>query len=280
MGARTASMRVGAAAALCLALAGVSPAAAQSTIGQAEEAYMNVDFERTRELCQQALREGGHSPEQLARIYELIGVASAASGEEGASREAYKKMLAIQPDAQVDTNLAPRLRSPFMEARGYWQTRSETMGAEAVLVRARGGLRVRITDPLGMAEEVRVLTRVAGELVPMDEERFPAQESILVEVDGLPDADRIEYVVQVLDEHGNRLVDLGSEDEPNVVGRDPVIAGGTPGGGGGGEDEDDGVPGWVWGVVGVVVVAAGAGVGLGLALRDKPVNLQGGITFD
>ena len=68
MGARTASMRVGAAAALCLALAGVSPAAAQSTIGQAEEAYMNVDFERTRELCQQALREGGHSPEQLARI--------------------------------------------------------------------------------------------------------------------------------------------------------------------------------------------------------------------
>lgn len=250
-------------------------ASAQNTISEAEEAYLNVDFERTLELCQQALGEGNHSPDRVTRIYELMGVAHAANGDEEASRDAYIKMLALDPESQVDTNLSPRLRSPFMEARGHWATRSERLTLDARLVRARAGLRVLVTDPLSMGSEVRVLTRVAGEMGEMHETRYPVEDARLVEVDGLPEADQIEYVVQLLDEHGNRIREMGTEDEPRIVGRDPATSGGVVGGSEGG----GGVPGWVWGVVGGVVAAAGLGLGLGFGLRTKPITLRSGVSF-
>ncbi len=256
-----------------LGIGTTSTALAQNTIAQAEEAYLNVDFERTLELCQQALAEGRHAPDRVARIYELMGVANAANGDEEAARESYVRMLALAPDAQVDTNLAPRLRSPFMEARGVWATRSERLGAEARLVRQRGGLRVVVTDPLGMGVQVRVLSRVEGEMVALNEQMFEPSESLLVPIDALPEADRIEYVVQLLDEHGNRLVELGTEDEPRSVGRERSTApvGET--------DEGSKIPLWVWGIVGGAVAAAGIGLGLYFGLRTEPVTLRSGVTF-
>ena len=256
-------------------LVAASSVHAQNTISEAEEAYLNVDFERTLELCDQALREGNHSPERVTRIYELMGVAHAANGDEDASREAYIKMLALDPESQVDTNLSPRLRSPFMEARGHWATRSERLTLDARLVRARASLRVIVTDPVSMATEVRVLTRVAGEMGEMNETRYPVEESRLVEVDGLPDADQIEYVVQLLDAHGNAIRQLGTEDEPRVVGRDPTTSGGVVGGG----NDGGGIPVWVWGVVGGVAAAAGLGLGLYFGLRTEPITLRSGVSF-
>ncbi|MCB9611634.1 MAG: hypothetical protein H6721_25055 [Sandaracinus sp.] len=260
-----------------LALVGTAtPARAQDLVGQAEEAYLNVDFERTLDLARQALGSGRLDPNRLARVYELMGVAFAASGDEDASREAYKKMLALRPDAQVDNNLAPRLRSPFMEARGYWATRSDRLEADVVLARAERGLRIRLVDPLGMARRIVVRTRVAGEMRPMDEQTLPAQSGELAPVEGLPEADRIEYAVEVLDEAGNRLVQLGTTDTPNVVGRDPVVAGTGPGA----REEGGGVPGWVWGLVGGVVAAAAIGTGLYLGLRTEPVTLRSAVVFE
>lgn len=258
----------------------VAPAAhAQDLLGQAEEAYMNVDFERTLDLARQAMATGRLSPDRLARVYELMGVAYAASGDEDASREAYKKMLALRPDAQVDTNLAPRLRSPFMEARGYWATRSDRLAADVVLSRPDRGLRVSIVDPLGMARRIVVRTRIAGEMTPLDEQTLPAESGVLAPVAGLPEADRIEYVVELQDEAGNRLVQLGTNDTPNVVGRDPVVAGGG-GGGSATREEGGGVPGWVWGLVGGVVVAAAVGTGLYLGLRTEPITLRSAVVFE
>ncbi|MBX3249564.1 MAG: hypothetical protein KF901_20470 [Myxococcales bacterium] len=262
--------------ALALALLALSsPAGAQDLLGQAEEAYMNVDFERTLELCGRAMASGSLSPERLARVYELMGIAHAANGDEDASREAYKKMLALRPDAQVDTNLAPRLRSPFMEARGYWATRSDRLSLEAVLVRAERGLRVTLSDPLGMVASLVVLTRGAGELRPYDEHRGPAQLTSLVEVAALPEADRIEYVIEALDAAGNRVAQLGTRDTPNSVGRD------TPRGGergvGGGEERPR--RWWIAGVVAAIVVGAALGVGLYYGLRTEPVTLQSQVVF-
>ncbi len=263
--------------AVCAVVGMATAAHAQNTIAQAEEAYLNVDFERTLELCQEALTEGTHGPDRVTRIYELMGVAYAANGDEDESRNAYIKMLALDPESQVDTNLSPRLRSPFMEARGHWATRSDRLELDARLVRARAGLRVLATNPLSMGTEVRVLTRVAGEMGDMNETRYPVEESRLIEVEGLPEADRIEYVVQLLDEHGNRIRELGTEDEPRVVGRDPAATGGVVGGDGG--DGGGGIPVWVWGIVGGVAAVAGVGLGLYFGLRTEPVTLRSGVSF-
>jgi len=257
-------------------LAATASAQGTDPLVAAEQAYMEVDFERTAELARAALASGQLTHDRLVRVYELLGVSLAAQGEEEASRDAYVKMLALDPEATVDTNLAPRLRSPFMEARGFWATRSDSLDVDVTLVRARRGLRIQLNDPLDMAVEIRVLTRVHGTYEEMDEERLPAAPSHLVEVEGLPEVDQIEYVVQVLDGDGNRILERGTEDVPNVVGREPQpvgapVEGGAAEGGGG-------APTWLWVALGVVA-AAGLGVGLYYGLRETPVELQSGVTF-
>lgn len=258
------------------ALAIASTASAQTTLDRAENAYSEIDFPRVIELANQALQEGGHSPTEVARIYELIGLSNAAEREEDPAREAYVKMLALRPDAEVDTNLAPRLRGPFLEARGFWASRSTGFALEARVVRARGAIRVELSDPLGMASEIRVLSRDHAAMEPMTETTVPAAPEALVEVAALPDAPQIDYAVQVLDEHGNRLAEIGTEDQPRIFGDAPVVA---PPPGGGDDGDSGGIPVWVW-VVGGVLVAGAVAVGLGFGLRDKPITLQSAITFE
>jgi len=262
---------------LIVALASVaSPTFAQTTLDRAENAYSEIDFPRVIELANQALQEGGHSPAEVARIYELIGLSNAAEREEDPAREAYVKMLALRPDAEVDTNLAPRLRSPFLEARGFWASRSSGFAVEARVVRARGSIRVELSDPLGMAAQIRVLSRDHAAMEPMGETTVPAAPEVLVEVPALPDAPQIDYAVQVLDEHGNRLAEIGTEDQPRIFGDAPAV---LPPPGGGDDGDSGGIPVWVW-IVGGVVAAGALAVGLGFGLRDRPITLQSAVTFE
>lgn len=253
-----------------------SPALAQTTLDRAENAYSEIDFPRVVALANQALEEGGHSPEEVARLYELIGLSNAAEREEDAAREAYVKMLALRPDAEVDTNLAPRLRGPFLEARGFWASRASGFSLEARVVRARGAIRVELSDPLGMASQVRVLSRDHSVMGPMTESTVDAQSDVLVEVPALPDAPQLDYAVQVLDEHGNRLAEIGTEDQPRVFGDAPLV---VPPEGGDAEGQGGGIPMWVW-IVGGVVAAGALALGLGFGLRDRPITLQSAVTFE
>jgi hypothetical protein len=263
------------AATVAIAL-GASPALAQTTLDRAENAYSEIDFPRVIELANEALQEGGHSPEEVARLYELIGLSHAAEREEDPAREAYVKMLALRPDAEVDTNLAPRLRGPFLEARGFWASRSSAFSVETRVVRARGAIRVELSDPLGMASEIRVLSRDHAVMGPMEEQRIPAEADVLVEVGALPDAPQMDYAVQVLDEHGNRLAEIGTEDEPRIFGDAPVVA---PPPGDRDEGGSEGIPMWVW-IVGGVVAAGALALGLGFGLRDDPITLRSAVTFE
>lgn len=268
MPARMLTRAIVASAALLLSL----PAHAQDHLAAAEAAYGQIDFEAVLTEASAALEQGGNSPRQLTRIYELIGIAAAASDDEERSRDAYVKLLALNPEAQVDTNLAPRLRSPFMEARGFWSSRTDRLDVEVRLVRRSNGMRIVLSDPLDMAVEIRVATRIAGEFVDFDQQRVEAQPSTLVEVTGLPDAPQIEYVVDVLDDYGNRILSLGTEDEPRVIGEAPAV------GPVAGPSERGGFPTWAWVAIGVVAAGAVA-AGLAVGLRTKPITLEGGIAF-
>lgn len=256
---------------LALALVSFSAnATAQSHLREAEAAYGEIEFERVLEEASAALEEGAYGPRDLARIYELIGMAAAANGEEERSRDAYIRLLALRPDAEVDTNLAPRLRSPFMEAKGYWSSRSDVLGVEARFVEARHLLRVELVDPLGMATDIIVRARAAGS-VEYEEHNNVASASVAITV---PDVSQVEYMVEVLDENGNRVAVLGSEDEPRVAGDATPVVNGTADGG----VESGGVPVWVWVGLGVVVVGAAA-TGLYFGLRRQPITLDSAVTF-
>mgnify|MGYP003677154327 CR=1 FL=1 len=247
-----------------------SAAMAQSHLREAEAAYGEIDFERALEEATAALEEGGYSPRDLARIYELIGMAAAANDENERSRDAYIRLLALTPEAEVDTNLAPRLRSPFMEAKGYWASRTDVLALEARFVEARHLLRVELVDPLGMATDIIVRSRAAG-TVEYEEQNNIASASVSV---NMPEVAQIEYLVEVLDEHGNRIVVLGSEDEPRLGGQAALVRGPEAGEAEGG----GGAPVWLWVGLGVVVAGAAA-TGLYFGLRQQPITLDSAVTF-
>ncbi len=189
-----------------------SPAWAQDRLAQAEEAYLEVDFPRARELAQQALSEGGHEPGDVARMYRLMGIAAAADGDEEAARDAFARMIALgSPEDGAD--LSPRLRQPLLEARGEWAARNGAFEVDARRLRQSRGVGLQLQDPLGMAARVVAFVRVRG-AAAFERVELEAQDELAVPVTGLTAEAAVEYHVEVLDQHGNHLLELGSEIDP------------------------------------------------------------------
>ncbi len=238
------------------------------TLSRAETAYEQVDLEGTLEQARQALEDGGHNRRQLIRIYELIGVSAAALGEEDESRAAYLRMLALAPDAQVDRNLSPQMRSPFLEARGYWVAHSERLEASESYSDRNDSVRIQLSDPLEMADTILVYCRID------DEEEFteisePAREIVGVELPGAQRAESIEYYIVILDQHGNNIIELGNEVEPLTEG------GAGEGGDGGGISRRRTL--WiVLSVVGATLVTAAVATGIAVGTSSD----DGGIRTD
>ncbi|MCC7536582.1 MAG: hypothetical protein IT379_10235 [Deltaproteobacteria bacterium] len=240
--------------------------AQSDALQRAEQAYAQVDFESTLRLATEALTGGQHSRDQTVRIYQLLGIAAAALEQDDRSRDAYLRMLALNPDAQLDQGVAPQFRGPFLEARGFWTSRSDRFDARAVLARQRGALRIDVSDPLNMARTVVVRSRIEGSPTFV-ESRHPAAARIYAPVRGAREADRVEFNLVVLDEHNNRLLELGSDDDPRVVGRPRVPIG--PG-----REESSSVfaSPWFWVATAVLI---GGGVVTGIVLADQAGTVGG-----
>lgn len=259
------------AAGLALApLAAPRPATAQQDeLHQAEQAYLQVDFQATLQHAHKALEAGGHSHRELVRIYQLVGISAAALDRGEEARDAYVRMLALDPEHEVDRNLAPRLRSPFLEARGYWTARSDRLEASVELDRDDGGLRVALTDPLDMAEAVILRARPAG-APSWSEVRVPALGAQLVPIEGVAEADRVQYALEVHDAWGNRLIEQGTVGSPRELGRlESSPTAGTEGPAEGSSIFESPI---FWGVVGAFVV--GATIGIVVAASNTSVGAQ------
>src|SRR3954452_12992112 len=89
-----------------------------SALAAAEAAYVAVDFDGTRSASENALNEGNHDPTETLRLYTLLGIATATLGQEAEAREAFRRVLGIDPEAGLDKELSPKIRSPYLEVRG------------------------------------------------------------------------------------------------------------------------------------------------------------------
>lgn len=247
-------------------------------LASAEAAYSEVDFERARAAASEAISTGGLSPTELVRAYQLVGVSASALGDASAAREAFVQMVSIDPDAHLDDTVPPRLRAPFLEARGQVSGRSGRLSAEVQLARAYGALRIALTDPFDLVVTVRLHARVEGQVEFTTSEHDPEPE-IMARESGASSADRMEYWLEALDAHGNQVLLVGTEYEPRVVGRIAAVAAGE-----GTTPVDSGGPGILgepvfWIIVGAVV-AVGAGIGIGFAIDSQShVGLQTGVSF-
>jgi hypothetical protein len=244
----------------------------------AERAYLDVDFERTLEHASAALQAGGHDPDRLGRIYELLGVSAAALGDTEGAREFFERMLAIDPDATLDDTVPPRLRAPYLEARGIISARSDQLDVEVGLDRVRAAVRVALRDPFEMARLIRVHARLEGsaEFTSLESR---AQPEVLAPLPGSDSADRVEYWVEVLDAYGNKLTTVGSEFEPRTIGR--LAVGGSssagPGADTGGSNIFEDPLFWII-AGGVVLVTGGVITGV-LVDEASHVPVRTGVSF-
>ena len=101
---------------------------------QAERAYREVDFPRQRALALQALEQGNGDPARVAQIYRLLGIAHAVLGEPEAAKEAFARLLELEPGIELERSLSPRVRSPYLEARGEWDVAGEHLGVSIIVM--------------------------------------------------------------------------------------------------------------------------------------------------
>jgi hypothetical protein len=186
-----------------------SPAADGSTDGglaRARRAVDEVRYDDARRLLVGALTHGGRDPEQLREIYRLSAVTAVVLGEDELAEQYYRRLLALEPDAALADDLAPKFRERFVAAQAYMAAHGRL---EARVARRGASLDVTIVrDPLDMV--VAVTAIVDGRAIP----RIAAAGRTVV-VD--PPPGRVSSLV-LLDEHGNHLLVLpASELETPVV---------------------------------------------------------------
>ena len=172
---------------------GAAPARADSPhLAEARRAVEAVDYDAARRLLVAALGDGDNAPAAMREIYRLSARAAVVLDQRELAEQFYRRWLAIDPDAALPDDTAPKLREPFVAAQAYIAAHG---GLRATARRtASGEIDVElIADPLAMAHAAAALDPAGPPAV------FGAERRVrLAEVPR----------VAILDDRGNHLLEL------------------------------------------------------------------------
>ncbi len=190
-----------------LALGGV--AHGDSGLGDARRAIEKLDYTKASTALADALSSGAYGHDELAEIYRLRGVVAATLGDTAGAIAAFRRLLALDPGATLSAGTSPKITRPFAEAgkdSHPLQITTETASSPpSVTV-------VVVSDTLGMVSGARAIVVADGHAEDTVTAPGAARMSL-----ALPHGKRLEVRVAVLDDHGNRLVELGSASAPIVI---------------------------------------------------------------
>jgi hypothetical protein len=183
----------------------VAPARAEetATLAAAERAYADVDFDKTRELARGALQQGGHDPRETKRLYALIGISAAALEDEVEARDAFRRVLGIDPTTRLEQSLSPKMRAPYLEARGALAAAGEEHPLQAAFEREGESFAVELRDASNIARTVELALTTPGTSGGRTLRFEPRARTVVGEASRLPE--RFNYVLSVSDEHNNQL---------------------------------------------------------------------------
>ena len=213
---------------LATVLLATRPLSAQSThpLAAAEKAYAEVDFEKTHELALSALRRGGNEPDETKRLYTLLAISAAALDASDEAREAFRRVLAIDPTTRLDQSLSPRLRAPYLEARGELGSAGDARPLEVTLERSGRSFELELQDRATVARTLELSIETEGRAP--DQRRFPADPHVALPA-GLSLPSRFTYTLTALDEYGNRLFRTTREMATAAPDGSPEATSETPG---------------------------------------------------
>jgi hypothetical protein len=185
----------------------------------------NPDLARARQLLDElryseasraleAARERpGNDRATLLRILELQGVVAAMLQQPAKAQAAFRTLAVLAPDHQLRGDYAPRVVTPFFEAKGWVAEEQAALRLEPSTTKTEmfvEGLTVQLKkDVLNMGRTVRFHLRADG--AAWREVTLPLEEgksSLTVK------AERVQWWAELLDEREAVLVLLGSEAVP------------------------------------------------------------------
>jgi tetratricopeptide (TPR) repeat protein len=152
------SLRLTIAAAVAVLAPG--PVAAQpdpdELVVQARQAMVNLDYDRAIRLLERAEEAGRSRRDQLATIYRSLGESRAALGDDDAAATEFRRLLALDPDAELPRGSSPKVTAPFESARAFMrQHRPLAVGCAR---EGRGAVLAIQSDPLSLIASARLTT--------------------------------------------------------------------------------------------------------------------------
>jgi hypothetical protein len=187
-------------AATILALVAMSAAARADSpkLAEARAAIQAVQYDDAQALLVGALEAGGNSPAAVTEIYRLSASVAAVLGQRQVAEQYYRRWLALDASASLPTNLAPKLREPFIAAQAYMNAHGR-LSAKATRLGASSIEVVIEADPLTMV--VSAALDSGASLAPSP---ITANHRVTLTA---PPASTIDRAI-VLDEFGNRLAEI------------------------------------------------------------------------
>ena len=143
---------------LLLALAHSASAQGSAVLRRAEGAYRDLSYAQTIADARRALGERLSRAEQ-ARAYELMGFAYAALDSARESTDAFKQLLFLNPDRELDpARISPKITSLFALALGQVLVVRHLSVDSASFLAGNGILPIRFA----LTRSARVRTRIVG----------------------------------------------------------------------------------------------------------------------
>jgi tetratricopeptide (TPR) repeat protein len=175
------------------------------------------EFEQAASALEAARAAGGLEPEQLAEVYRGLAECAAALRQPDEAEAAFRRLLALDPDAQLPEMASPLVREPFEQAAAFW------VGKQRPALRydppgeasARSDLVVEadvVEGALeGFVKTVSLhLRRADGSYDVWEDERGRFE----VPSEALSDLDEAELYLALRDEYGNLVQRLGDPEDP------------------------------------------------------------------
>jgi hypothetical protein len=243
-------------------------------VKQGLAAYASLDYARAVTLLEQARGESLTREEKIL-TYRTLGMAYVALGQAAPAKLDFQHLLRVDPSAELDRSVAPKVRAVFEQAKAESATSARAMAPALPAVaptiappapKEGHAVTVHVTYPGGVARKMTVYFRKTGDAqfsrASVDAAPSGAFEATLPGM--AVQAPALEYHVVLLDDGGASVAAAGSLGQPLSVAvthaKKPVYT-----------------RGWFWGVIGGIAAAGAIATGLALGLprgNSAPVTVN------
>ena len=183
-----------------------------SHLERAQEALASLEYEAALHSLEKALLTGKNGPEELKEVHRLLGEVHGSLGHSAEAEQQFRRLLALDLEAGLSDGVSPKILAPFSAAQRYMRTRG-TLAARCMVDEGSASVTVHVdADPLAQVAGARAVYRTAKG----DERIIDARGHAPLSLE-IPAVGRVELTCAVLDEHGNRLIEIGSWEEPMIL---------------------------------------------------------------